>query len=367
MLDPIIAFFVRMFELIGRGIGTFIAWLLWPFIAFRNWLRGTGWFIKIPVFALLLALFIGYSYMFYITQFWSTPSPEQVAKYSVENVEAAAGESVGEGVCAPSAMVSATADLIDSNVNQSTWVSSNPLHKAGLLFIWDWKDTPFFDNHAAFQLGANSAIRRTTFELVDRLGRVRGTSSIDKNLQVAREAINYRETAWTVTSSWPFLQPSTQSRYREAMDQLRAFNNELRRCDATFDTRADNLLEFFRTVTSSIGDTSDILQKRMQEANFVGFDARADDRYWFAYGQLHAYHAILVAARSDFREIIEERNLTAVWTRTETQLLDALDATPIMIANGSDASIIKSHLESIGFDLLRVRSNLVEMRDILDR
>jgi hypothetical protein len=50
MLDPIIAFFSRIFEMIGRGIGYVIAWLLWPFIAFRNWLRGRGWFVKIPSF-----------------------------------------------------------------------------------------------------------------------------------------------------------------------------------------------------------------------------------------------------------------------------------------------------------------------------
>ena len=35
--------------------------------------------------------------------------------------------------------------------------------------------------------------------------------------------------------------------------------------------------------------------------------------------------------------------------------------------NGSASSIIKSHLEAIGFNLLRVRSNLVELRDVLDR
>lgn len=367
MLDPIIAFFVRMFELIGRGIGTLIAWVLWPFIAFSTWLKGRGWFVKIPVFCVLLALVIGYGYLLFITQWWGPKPADYVAKYNASNVEYAAGETISEGVCAPSAMVTAAADLIDYNVNEGTWVSSNPLHKAGLLFVWDWRETPFLDNRAAFQLGINSAVRRTTFELVDRLGRVRGTSSIDQNLQSAREAINYRETAWVITSSPPFLQPSTQGRFREARQGLLAFNQELESCAANFDARADNLLEFFRSVTSAVGDTSDILQTRLQDANFIGFDARADDRYWFAYGQLYAYYGILTAARSDFRDIIADRNLTAVWERTNTQLTDALDTQPIMVANGSDSFIIKSHLESIGFDLLRVRANLVEMRDILDR
>ena len=62
-----------------------------------------------------------------------------------------------------------------------------------------------------------------------------------------------------------------------------------------------------------------------------------------------------------------QRNLNAIWDRVDEQLQDALKVRPPFIANGSASSLIKSHLESIGFDLLRVRSNLVEMRDVLER
>ena len=43
--------------------------------------------------------------------------------------------------------------------------------------------TPWFDNKASFQRGVNQVVRRTTVELVDSLGRVRGTSQINQNLQ----------------------------------------------------------------------------------------------------------------------------------------------------------------------------------------
>lgn len=367
MLDPVIAFFTRIFELIGRGIGTLIAWVLWPFIAFRNWLRGTGWFIKIPVFFVLVALAVGYGYLLAITQFWSPAGSAYAAKYATENVQAAAGARLSDGTCQPSAMVDVVAELIDYNVNQGTWVPSNPLHKAGFFFVVDWKDTPFLDNRAAFQLGTNQAVRRTAVELVDRLGRVRGTSSINSNLQSAREAANYREDAWVFTFSPPFLQPSTPARLRDARDDLLAFNAELSRCEAEFDTRADNLLQFMDRVTADIGSTSEILQRRMEQANFTGFDRRADDRFWFTYGQLYAYHGVMTAMRSDFRDVFAQRNLDNLWERVDEQLVDALRVRPPMIANGSASSMIKSHLESIGFDLLRVRSNLVEMRDVLDR
>ncbi|GIL02149.1 MAG: membrane protein [Alphaproteobacteria bacterium] len=366
MLDPIVQFIARLFERIGRGIGWLVALACWPFTAFWRWLKGRGWFIKIPVFAILLALIIGYGHFFYITQFWHSGDPDYVARYHFQNRSAAVGERLADSSCQPSAMVVVTADLIDGNVNTDTWVSSNPLSKAGFFGI-EWKETPFFDNKAAFQLGINQVLRRTVIELVDRLGRVRGTSSINQNLQEAREAINYREDAWFITFSPPFLQPTTQARMRDARRKLLAFNEELGRCSADFDARADNLLQFFDRVTGDIGSTSEILQRRVEVANFFGFDRRADDRFWFTYGQLFAYYGILAAARSDFRDVAAQRNLDAVWNRVDGQLREALRLRPPVVMNGSASSLIKSHLESIGFALLRVRSNLVELRDVLDR
>ena len=366
MLDPIIHFFTRIFQAIGRGIGWIFALILWPFIAFRRWLRGRGWFIKIPVFVILLALVIGYAYFFYITQFWYTSNPDYVDAYDFERVSVGVGERLPDNTCQDSAIVVVTADLIERNVDLDTWVSSNPLSKAGFFGI-AWKETPFFDNKAAFQLGINQALRRTVIELVDRLGRVRGTSSINQNLQQAREAINYREDAWFLTLTPPFLQPTTQGRMRDSREDLLAFNEELSRCQADFDARADNLLQFFDRITGDLGSTSEILQRRVEVANFTGFDRRADDRFWFTYGQLYAYYGILTAARSDFREVVQQRNLPAIWNRVEAQLRDGLRIRPPVIANGSANSLIKSHLEAIGFSLLRVRSNLVELRDVLDR
>ena len=367
MLDPVISFFSKIFELIGRGIGYIIASIVWPFATFRNWLRGKGWFVKIPVFIVLILIALSYVYLIAITQFWSIGDTKYAKAYSLEKIEAGAGEDIGNNACQPSAMVQVSADLIDKNVNQGSWLPSNPVYKSGLFFVIDWKDTPFFDNRAAFQLGINQAVRRTSIELVDRLGRVRGTSSINPSLQKAREAANYRENAWFFTISPPFLQPSTQSRLRDAQKMFNAFNTELSVCKADFDARADNLLQFLDRITADIGSTSDILQRRMKDANFIGFDRRADDRYWFTYGQLYAYHGILTAMRSDFRNVFKQRNLDALWARVDEQLENALETQPFIVANGSASSLIKSHMESIGFDLLRVRANLVEIRDVLDR
>ena len=75
MLDPIIAFFSKIFEWIGRAVGTFVAWLLWPFLAFGRWYNRRGWIIKAPVVIVVLALVVGYGHYFYATQFWHGFNP----------------------------------------------------------------------------------------------------------------------------------------------------------------------------------------------------------------------------------------------------------------------------------------------------
>lgn len=388
MLDPIISFFQMIFAALGRGIGFIVGILLWPFMAFGRWYKRRGWLVRVPVAILVVALAVSYMYFFYLTQFWhgfdrnyaakyapggdqvasavAEPGRPLVAQAAVGGVGTAPGSEAGNSTCAPSQIARVTADLIDFNVNQNVWVPSQPLSKAGFFGI-EWKDTPFFDNKAAFQLGINQVTRRTAIELVDRLGRVRGTSSINSQLQEARTFANYNEDAWVLTFSPPFVQPSTSSRLRDAKVAFEAFNAELTQCDADFDARADNLLQFLDRITADIGSTSEILQRQMEQSGFTGFDRRADDRFWFTYGQLYAYHGILSATRSDFSQVSDQRNLNALWGRVDEQLTDALRVSPPVVANGNPSSLIKSHLESIGFDLLRVRSNLVEIRDVLDR
>jgi hypothetical protein len=241
------------------------------------------------------------------------------------------------------------------------------LSKMGFFSV-PWRHTPFFDNKAAFQLGINQALRRTTVELVDTLGRVRGTSQIDENLQDARSAFAYDEEFWYFSlSNFGPVKP-TPTIYRGGVRSLNAFNAKLENCQATFDARADNLLQFLDRVAGDIGSTSDILQQRIEESDAGWFDTRADDRFWFAYGQLYAYYGILSATHADFAPVFQERNINRVWERTAEQFRASLNIQPLIISNGNEGSwIMPSHLATMGFYLLRVRSNLVEMRSVLDR
>ncbi len=374
MLDPIVNFFTRMFEAIGRGIGLLVAWIAWPFVAASRWYARRGWLIKGPIGIVLLLVVGLYGYFIWNTQVWTGFDPDYVAAYKLADRGISAGEQISaQGgtdttrSCGRSGIADVTIDLIDFNVNENAWVSSMILYKMG-LFGLDWDRTPFLDNKASFQRGVNQAIRRTTVELVDTLGRVRGTSQIDQNLQNARGSMQFDEETWYFGFN-PFgPKTPTPSFYRSAIRELRTFNDRLANCRAVFDARADNLITFLDRIASDIGSTSAILRERSEAYNYGWFDTRADDRFWFAYGQLYGYYGILYATAADFEDVISGRSVGPLWEQTLQQFRSALRIQPFMISNGNEAGwIMPTHLATMGFYVLRVRSNLVELRSVLDR
>lgn len=373
MFDPIVTFFETLFLSVQRGLGKVGAAIAWPFRVIAGWFSGRHWLVKGPVLLLVVGLFGLYGYFVWQTQVWTNFNPSFVEASRYAARQQAAGETLtakADGApqtCEPSAIAETSAALIDFNVNQNAWISSMILYKLG-FFGLDWDHTPFLDNKANFQRGVNEAIRRATFELVDTLGRMRGTSGINTNLQSARSKMQYGEENWywTVDPFGPIT--PTPKQYRSAIKDLNAYNKQLSECSTTFDARSDNLMEFLDKIANSLGSTSDILRERSENYSSGWFDTRADDRFWFAYGQLYGYYALLDATRADFATVIKERNLGSLWDRLEAQFKAALRVQPAIISNGAeDGWIMPTHLATMGFYVLRVRANITEIRDVLYR
>jgi hypothetical protein len=261
VLNPIVEFVTRIFQWVGRAIGMVIAWLCWPFVLAGRWYTRRGWIVRIVIGLFVLVLIGLYANFFWQTQRWNDFNPDYARKYDLKDRQASAGEETpaaqatgtAQKACARSAIVDAAADLTDFNVNQNQWISSMILYKLG-FFGLDWDRTPFFDNKASFQRGINQAVRRTSVELVDTLGRVRGTSQVDSDLQDARGALQFDEYTWYLGWNPPGPKTPTPSYYRTAIKKLRAFNDRLAACQTTFDARADNLIQFVDRIANDIGD-----------------------------------------------------------------------------------------------------------------
>lgn len=362
-------FFTRLFQWIGRGIGFVIGVLLWPFMWAGRWYAQRGWILKAVVGVILVGLIGFYARFLYVTQVWHDFNPNYVDAYQFDRRNISAGEQVTAGggtdttrTCGRSAMVQVAADLTDMNVNQNAWITSMLLYKLG-LFGLDWDNTPWMDNKASFQRGTTEAVRRTAIELADNLGRIRTTSQIDSDLQEARGRLLYGESIWYVSRNG--MTATTPSNYRRAISHLRTFNRKLETCQAVFDARADNLKQYLDRAASALGDTSAIIKDRAENYNYGFLDTRADDRFWFAYGQLYAYYGLLKGAQADFEDVIKQKNLKNLWDTMDAQFVSALRIQPLLIANSSETGIFATHLTTMGFYVLRVRSNMVEISNVL--
>jgi hypothetical protein len=288
--------------------------------------------------------------------------------------------------CGRSRMVDMQIDLIDFLVNRNAWIAAMPQYKLGFFGI-PWQSTPFLDNKEAFQHGVLFALRRTAVELSDQLGRVRGTSEADLDLQNARGSLQYDSEIWWINPfdpSRPFgpVQPAA-SVYRNAMSLYQSYNIRLEQCAAVLDARADNLRSFLDRISNDLGSTVDILARRSLgsrydpltdeyvpgEGNDRGwFDFRADNVFYDASGLMYAYHGILQATRRDFAQVIANRNLGDIWNRMERNVAEAAALGPLIVANGRrDGFLIPDHLAAMSENVLRARTNMTEISDILDR
>ena len=104
------------------------------------------------------------------------------------------------------------------------------------------------------------------------------------------------EVLWFLTGREP--DPSrTSQTHCPPLDSLHAYNARLAACDATFDARTDNLLQFLDRIAKDIGSTSAAIKDRAEQYHSGWFDTRADDIFMHARGQLYACRACLVMRR----------------------------------------------------------------------
>ena len=366
--------FGSLLAAIGRVLVQFLRWFSIPIAAIWKLYWRRSRLTKIIVAMVLVPWFLGYLVFAWNAAWIRGLDFDYPRTLGIEAREAPSGVAIAGGedeACGLPYIVEAAADLIDLNVNRNAWISSNPVYKMGFLFIIDWHGTKLFDNKAAFQRGVHQAVQRTLTELADILGRVRGTSEVDPDLALARGNIQFDQYTWIFNpfSSRP-LGPTTRSQsfYRAAEGALRDYQERLGHCEASFDQRADNLLLFLDRIASDIGSTSASLMERAGSHNSGWFDTRADDLFMYAKGEMYAYYGILAGARADFANVIEIREIDAVWDNMTAHIGEAIRLDPLIISNGAeDGWMMPSHLTALGFYILRARSNLVEIRSVLDR
>jgi hypothetical protein len=252
--------------------------------------------------------------------------------------------------------VAVAADLIDREINTHRWVANDPFFMPASLL----------DNMPNFQQGMVTALSRFVLELGDQIARTRGSSQVDPDLDRAAGLLRYPGDIWIFDfrTSWAPT-ASSEQQYRQAIEALRRYNERLSQGQAVFEARADNLLGTLDRMAADLGSASAAIDRHLEDSGFWP-DFAADDLFYTNKGRLYAYFLLLRAMQVDFANVIRERQLTGAWSQTLESFRSAAALQPWVVVNGApDGQFMPNHLTSQGFFLLRARTQLREVSNIL--
>ncbi|MEQ8964425.1 MAG: DUF2333 family protein [Azospirillaceae bacterium] len=256
-----------------------------------------------------------------------------------------------------SAAVAMAAALIEREVDENGWTANDPFFMPGAIL----------DNKPNFQMGIVYALSRFSVEMADQIGRARGSSQVDPDLDRASGLLRYPGDRWYFDFSAGLApQATADSQYREAARRLLAYNRRLAAGDAVFDARNDNLLGTLDRIAADLGSASALTADHLAASSGWFLDFKADDIYYANKGRLYGYYMLLDALGRDFETVIADSGLVTVWDRMLESLRIAATLQPWVVLNGApDSQITPSHLASQGFYLLRARTQLREASSVL--
>lgn len=255
--------------------------------------------------------------------------------------------------------VAIAAELIRRETEVNSWVANDPFFLPGSRL----------DNMPHFQQGLIFSISRFAAEMVDQIGRTRGSSVVDEDLEKAAGLLKYPGTVWhfDLSTSWAPTTPA-EKQYAAARRSLLAYNDRLAAGAAVFERRADNLQATLERITNDLGSVSAVIDQHLAQSRGWYFDTKVDDIFYNVKGRLYGYYLMLREMGVDFERVIRDREIAGAWQ----QMLDSLKASaeldPLIVVNGApDGLYFPSHLAVQGFYLLRARTQLREITNILQK
>lgn len=256
-----------------------------------------------------------------------------------------------------SVAVSMAAGLIDREINENRWTANDPFFMPAALM----------DNMPNYQQGIVSALARFGFELTDQIGRTRGSSQTDKDLQDAAGLLQYSGSVWSWDPTVSLLPTaSSEKQYEKARKALIAYNQRLVGGQAVFEKRADNLQATLDRIALDIGSSTAVIDRHIAENRGAYIDFQADDLFYGFKGQAYAYYMILNGLSKDYETLISERELVKAWGNMLTSFRAIVELDPYVTSNGkTDGQLFPNHLAVQGFYMLRARTQLREISNIL--
>lgn len=254
--------------------------------------------------------------------------------------------------------VDMVAALIEREVGETPWVANEPAFMPG----------HYLNNMRAYQEGIIYALSRFSFEMADTLGRSRGATAVDPDLDRAAGLLRFPGDVWFIDlrQSWaPTV--SSEEQYLSAARALRAYNRRVASGQAVFDPRRDNLFAAIARIEADISSKANILVDHVERiASNQPVEATSNFVFFSTKGRLYGYLMILRALGEDFEQVIEREGLALVWSRLIVSLENAAVMHPFIVTDSAPGSLfVPSHTSELGFFALRVKTQLRDVMGVL--
>jgi hypothetical protein len=253
--------------------------------------------------------------------------------------------------------VDMAAALIERETVAHAWQPPDPVFMPNGLLI----------HPSAFQRGVQGALARFSIELEDQIGRTRGSSRADPDLERARGLLNFPPDIWFLDFSKSILPTITsEQNYRAGRQALLAYNRRLAAKGAVFDVRTDSLARTLDRIVNDLGSQSAAVDQHLRGESgwLINFDA--DRLFYNTKGRLYAYHLLLRELGRDFDPLVQQNSLQAVWTQVMGTMQEAGNLRPFFVVDASPSGrIFANHLAIQGFYLKRAMVQLKEMSQVL--
>lgn len=241
----------------------------------------------------------------------------------------------------------------------------------------------FLDNMPSWEFGVLVQVRDLARALRNDMSRSQSQSLEDKDLMVAEPQFNINNESWVF--------PSAEGSYNIGIDALESYLSRLVDTDVTnaqFYARADNLVNWLRTVEKRLGGLSQSLSASVGQSRVntdMAGDAAAtqstptpenlevktpwsklDNNFFEARGAAWALLHFLKAVEIDFEPVLRKKNAVV----SLRQIIRELESTqdPIwspIILNGSGFGFVANHSLVMASYISRANAAIIDLRNLL--
>ena len=243
----------------------------------------------------------------------------------------------------------ALAQIMDDQVNKSLfgWRPNTLIFgKLGLT-----------DNVNNLQLGVLEVARRTVIVLNENMTRFAVTEA--HNLQV-NEAMNF-----LMVSPDKYWFPSASGKYREAIQDLEIYAEDLRLGRSHFYSRVDNLITLFSNYRDILGSCYYNLVKDTEaNGNPVSW-FKTDDYFYFAKGVALSLAEMLEAVKEDFHDELQKKNTHKLLEDAIHALHEASHLSPWIVTNAAKDGILANHRADMSTYIGEAEHLVATMQNVL--